>query len=327
MKLLVGILAVFLGSAAAAAAGEAMIERRDRRRLPPPGQLVDVGGRRLHLVIAGEERAGPTVILDGGMVSFSSNWAWVQPEVARAARVVAYDRAGLGWSDPGPRPRDAGQSARELRTALQRLRVSGPYVLAGHSYGGLVVRAFAALYPEEVAGIVLVDSSHPDQWARIGVSSRVLGFGSKASSVVARFGLFRLFDKEYRLLADGLPPRAHAELMAFARTPRALSTAGDAALAWDAVSRPMVDDAGGLGDLPLVVLSVTEQPKLGDKLTALQAELPALSSQSMHITVQGAYHEGLLTQRDAAGVVSKSILRVVEAARSGRRLAEELPSP
>lgn len=325
MKLLVGILTVVLGSAVAAVACEAMIERRERRRFPPPGQLVDVGGRRLHLVVMGEEQAGPTVILDGGMVSFSSNWAWVQPEVARGARVVAYDRAGLGWSDPGPGPRDAGQSAKELRTALRHLGITGPYVLAGHSYGGLTVRAFAALYPQDVAGIVMADSSHPDQWARFGVSSRVLGFGSKASSVVARFGLFRLFDKEYRLLADGLPPRAHAELMAFARTPRALSTVGDAALAWDAVSRPLVNDAGGLGDLPLIVLSVTEQPKMGDKLTALQAELPALSSQSRHVTVQGAYHEGLLAQRDTARVVTESILRVVEAARTGRPLAQEVP--
>ena len=220
VKLLAGILAAFLGLAGAAVAAEAMLERRDRRRLPPPGQLVDVGGHRLHVVVMGEEQAGPTVVLDAGMVSFSSNWAWVQPEVARVARVVACDRAGLGWSDRGPRPRDAGQSARELHEALARLGITGPYVLAGHSYGGLTVRAFAAIYPGDVAGVVLVDGSHPDQWARFGFSSRVPGFGSKGSSVVARFGLFRLFDKEYRLLADGLPPRAHAELMAFTRTPR-----------------------------------------------------------------------------------------------------------
>ena len=93
------------------------------------------------------------------------------------------------------------------------------------------------------------------------------------------------------------------------------------------MTRPLVNDAGGLGDLPLIVLSVTEQPRLGDKLTALQAELPALSSQSTHITVQGAYHEGLLAQPGAAGVVTESILRVVEAARSGRPLAGELPVP
>lgn len=322
MNPLIGIPAVILGLALVALAREALTERAERRRFPPPGRLVDVGGYRLHLVVSGDASAGPTVILDAGMVSFSSNWAWVEPELAKVTRVVAYDRAGLGWSDHGPRPRDAEQSAGELHTALQRLGITGPFVLAGHSYGGLAVRAFAALYPDEVAGMILVDGSHPDQWARFGISSKVLGYGNKFSSALARLGLFRLFDKEYRLLADGLPPRAHAELMAFGRTPRALSTAGDAALAWDDRTRSLVNEAPGLGDLPLIVLSVTEQPRMGGKLTAMQAELPALSSQGRHITVEGAYHEGLLAQRDDARVVTESILRVVEAVRSGRPLAD-----
>jgi pimeloyl-ACP methyl ester carboxylesterase len=321
MNPLAGLVLLILGLAVLAFAYEALTERKERQRLPPPGLLVDVDGHRLHLVVTGDEQPGPTVIVDGGMVSFSSNWAWVQPELAKVVRVVACDRAGLGWSDPGPKPRDAGQSARELHTALEQLGITGPYVLAGHSYGGLAARAFAAVYPQDVAGMVLVDGSHPDQWVRFGVSSKVLGYGNKASSVVARFGLFRIFDKEYKLLADGLPPRAYDELMAFGRTPRALSAAGDAALAWDDRTRPLVNNAPGLGDLPLIVLSVTEQPRMGDKLTAMQAELPGLSSQSRHITVEGAYHEGLLAQRDSARVVTESILRIVEAVRSGRPLA------
>jgi pimeloyl-ACP methyl ester carboxylesterase len=316
------ILGAILLLAVVAFAYEALTERNERHRLPPPGRLVDVGGYRLHVLVTGGGRPGPTVILDSGMVSFSSNWAWVQPEVAKVAPVVAYDRAGLGWSDPGPKPRDAEQSARELHTALERVGIAGPFVLAGHSYGGLAVRSFAALYPDEVAGMVLVDGSHPDQWARFGLSSKVLGYGNKASSVVARFGVFRLFNKEYKLLADGLPPRAYAELMAFGRTPRALATAGNAALAWDARTRPQVNAAGGLGDLPLIVLSVTEQPRMGDKLTAMQAELPGLSSKSRHITVEGAYHEGLLAQQADARVVTDSILQVIDAVRTGQPLPE-----
>lgn len=320
MKVVAGFLRIIIGTAIVALVLEALAERRERRQFPPPGRLVDVGGFRLHLRLAGEGKPPPTVILDAGMVSFSSNWAWVQPELAKVARVVAYDRAGLGWSDPGPKPRDAQRSAMELHEALQRIDIGGPYVLAGHSYGGLAVRAYAALFPQEVAGMVLVDGSHPDQWVRFGISSRVLGFGTKASSVAARFGLFRVFDQEYKLLADGLPDRARAELIAFGRTPRALSTSGDAALAWDRRTRPMINAADGLGDRPLVVLSVTEQPRMGDKLTELQAELPGLSSQSRHITVEGAYHEGLLSQRKNAQVVTEAILEVVEAVRSGRPL-------
>jgi len=174
--------------------------------------------------------------------------------------------------------------------------------------------------------MVLVDGSHPDQWVRFGISSKVPGYGNKAGSIVARLGLYRVVDKEYKLLAEGLPPRAYAELMAFCRVPRALSTAGDAALAWDARTRPMVNAAPGLGDLPLVVLSVTEQPRMGDKLTAMQAELPALSTQSRHVTVEGAYHEGLVSRPDHARIVTESILDVVRAVRSGERLGPSSPA-
>jgi pimeloyl-ACP methyl ester carboxylesterase len=234
---------------------------------------------------------------------------------------VAYDRAGLGWSEPGPKPRDAGTSARELRTALGSMGLPGPYVLAGHSYGGLVAQAFAALFPDDVAGLVLVDASHPDQWVRFGIPSKTIWFGNKASSVLARFGLFRLVNGEYRLLADGLPSRAHAELMALAPRPQALTTVGDAALVWDSISRPLVNQARDLGDRPLIVLSVTEQPRMGDKLTALQAELPGLSTNNRHITVQGAYHEGLVSRQEFARTVTDAILEVVEAVRTGRPLA------
>ena len=315
--LLVAIVALL----AVAFVAELVAEGRDRRRYPPPGQLIDVGGHRIHLSVAGQSKGTPTVILDSGMVSFSSNWAWVQGEVAKVACVVAYDRAGLGWSDPTPGPHDAGTNAERLATALRRVGVTGPYVLAGHSYGGLCMRAFAARYPEDVAGMVLVDGSHPDQWQRFGISSKVLGWSDRVGSMVARFGIFRLFNGEYRLLADGLPERARAELMAFASAPRALSAAGAAAAAWDAVTRPMVNNASDLADRPLIVLSVTQQPRKARELTELQATLPGLSSDSRHVTVQGAYHEGLLSRAEHARVVTKSILLVVEAVRTSTPLA------
>jgi pimeloyl-ACP methyl ester carboxylesterase len=296
---------------------QALATARDRRNFLPPGRLVDVGGYRLHLNLMGDSQVGPTVLLDAGMVSFSSNWAWIQPEIAKSARVVAYDRAGLGWSDPGPKPRDAGQSARELHTALERAAIPSPFVLAGHSYGGLVMRAFAALYPDEVGGMVMVDASHPDQWVRFGFSSRTLGIGNKAGSILARFGIFRIFNREYRLLAEGLPPQAYAELMAMSALPRALSSAGDAAMVWDSITRPQINSAGGLGEKPLIVLSVTDQPRMGEKLTELQAELPGLSSRGKQIVVEGAYHEGLVSQSKYARVVVEAILEVLRSVRDG----------
>ena len=324
MNILQIILIAVVGAAITGLVYQTIASRHDKRRFPPPGQLVDIGGRQLHLNIMGEDKGALTVILEAGMVSFSSNWAWVQPEIAKVARVVAVDRAGLGWSHPSPKPRDAGQSARELHTALEKLGISSPYVLVGHSYGGLAVRAFAALYRDEVDGMVLVDGSHPDQWVRMSVSSKVIATSNYVSALLARFGLFRIFKGEYRLLANGLPPQQYDELMALASAPRALASAGDSLFVWDSISRPLVNDAGSLGDLPLIVLSVTDQPRMGAKLTELQAELPSLSTNSQHITVQGAYHEGLVAQEKHAGVVTDAIRRVVEAVRKGTPIAEEV---
>jgi pimeloyl-ACP methyl ester carboxylesterase len=306
---------------------EAWLERRDRRRLPPPGQLVDVGGHRIHVVVWGEDRPGPTVILDAGMVSFSSNWAWVAPVLAASVPVITYDRSGLGWSEMGPGPHDGATNARELTRALDVVGARGPYVLAGHSYGGLTMRAFEALRPGAVKGMVLVDASHPDQWQRFGFSSRVLGRGNRVGGLLARFGLFRLVDREYEHLADGLPSPAHDELLAFSRTPRAFAASSRAAMAWDSVTRPLVNEAGDLGDRPLVVLSVTEQPRKDAELTELQAELPGLSTNSRHVTVEGADHEGLLSRAEHAAVVTEAILDVVEAVRTGHRLARPAAVP
>lgn len=317
------ILVIIAAAAIIGFAYQAFAVCSEKRRFLPPGLLVDVGGFRLHAQVAGRDNPGPTVILDAGMISFSSNWAWVQPEVARTAPVVAIDRAGLGWSDVGPNPRDAGSSARELHTALTKLGLPAPYVVVGHSYGGLTARAFAALYPDEVMGMVLVDASHPDQWVRMGITSRMMHYGSRLYEVLARFGVLRLFDGELKLLTSGLPPRQTAELMAIAGMPRSYRTVGNAMLVWDDLSRLLVNGAGDLGDKPLMVLSVTEQPFKGAKLTELQNELSSLSTNSLHITVQGASHEALVSQQRNALVVMDAILRVVAAVRDGQPLASD----
>jgi pimeloyl-ACP methyl ester carboxylesterase len=302
-------------------ASQAVAAARDRRAYPPPGRLVDVGGHRLHLHVAGEPRDRPTVVLDAGIGSCSVHWAWVQAELAPSVRVVAYDRAGLGWSDRGPRPRDAGRSADELRAALRVAGLAGPFVVAGHSYGGLVVRALADRYPEDVAGMVLVDASHPDQWAHIPASrgGRLVAWGNRLTGVLARLGVWRLLDPAPGLSA-GLPPRAAAELRAHLARPGPWAASADALAVWERLSRPQVNAARPLGALPLAVLSVTEQPAYAAVLTALQAALPSLSSNSVHWTVPGATHEGLVSRREHAMVVADAIRRVVEAARTERPL-------
>jgi len=302
--------------ALAGAAFQAAATARDRRAYPPPGRLVDAGGHRLHLHVTGEPQGRPTVILDAGIASCSAHWAWVQAELAPSMRVVAYDRAGLGWSDPGPRPRDARSSAAELGRALERAGIGGPYVVAGHSYGGLVVRAFADRYADDVVGMVLVDASHPDQWVRIPAArgGRLVAWANRLTGLLARCGVWRLLDPAPGL-TDGLPARQAAELRAHLARPDPWAASADALAAWEGATRPQVNAARDLGALPLAVLSVTEQAHFAGVLTRLQAELPRLSANSTHTTVRGATHEGLVSRREHALVVAHAIREVVEAAR------------
>lgn len=302
---------------------QAVATALDRRKYPPPGEMVSVGERRLHLQISGEDTGRPTVILEAGMASFSSNWAWVQEELSRDTRVISYDRAGLGWSDPAPETQDAYQSATDLHRALQAAGIPGPYVIAGHSYGGLVVRAFADLYREDVVGMVLVDGSHPDQWARMPASrnGKVNALSTRITGWLSRFGVVRLFNLE-RSLTEGLPEQEVAEMKAILSQPRSWATGSATLSIWPSRTTPRINAAQDLGDIPLIVLGVTEQPFYSDVLTALQAELPALSGNSLLHVVEGATHEGLIARKQYANVVSAAIRQVLGAAQTGQPLSE-----
>lgn len=304
---------------AAGAAYQAVATRRDKRDYPAPGRMVDVGGHRLHLQIAGEDSGMPAAVLEAGLDAFSANWAWVQMELAKLTRVVACDRAGLGWSEPAPGSRDARTSALELHAALRAAGIASPYVLAGHSYGGLVARSFARLYPEEVVGMALVDASHPDQWTRIPASrgGKVVALSNRVLAVFAFFGVLRLFDILTPQVAAGLPARQYAEMKAILALPRSSWTGADTLAVWNDLTRPHVTAAPGLGSVPLAVLSVAEQPRYGKVLSESQSELPALSSNSRHQIVLEATHESLISQRKHALEVAGAIRWVLEEAGTG----------
>jgi pimeloyl-ACP methyl ester carboxylesterase len=170
----------------------------DRKRFIGLGRMVDVGGgRRIYVSDMGEAMvAGPTVIFESGIAATSQNWLRVQQSVAGYTRAVSYDRGGLGWSSACASERTPTNIAGELHELLQLAGIPGPYVLVGHSFGGLVVRRYAALYPDDVAGVVLVDPMRIEEWPPVNESQRALlnrgirmaGFGIP----VARFGLARL---------------------------------------------------------------------------------------------------------------------------------------
>jgi pimeloyl-ACP methyl ester carboxylesterase len=165
----------------------------DQRRYPPPGRLIDIGGRNLHLIDNGA--GGPSVIFESGISATCLNWAQVRAQVDGFARACVYDRAWLGWSDPAHSPRTTLTIVDELHALLEGARIPRPYILTGHSFGGLVVRAYAAKYPDHVAGLVLVDPLSPGEWLNMSPSQvRMLGRGvalSRRGALLARIGVVR----------------------------------------------------------------------------------------------------------------------------------------
>ena len=155
-----GLLGLLVLVATATLAGQVQ-QYRLQRAHPPAGQMIEIGDHSLHVVRAGE---GASVVFENGTGGMALDWSLVQPALARQAGTFAYDRAGMGWSEPGPRPRTIDVLVEELREALQASGTPAPYVLVGHSFGGLLVRTYAYTYPEEVVGLVLVDASHEDQF-------------------------------------------------------------------------------------------------------------------------------------------------------------------
>ena len=147
-------------------------ETADRRTTRCPAGLVDVGGHKLHINCTGT--GSPTVVLEPGLGEPSTAMAWIAPDVAATTRVCVYDRAGRGWSESAGAPQDGVQVATDLHTLLDRAGEQGPYVLAGHSAGGLYVLNFAQLYPDQVAGVVLLDSMSPAAVHRHRRMARVL---------------------------------------------------------------------------------------------------------------------------------------------------------
>lgn len=200
MRVLVGLCGLLAVAAISGGTYQWVATRNDLAATPPPGRLVDVGGHRLHIWCTGS--GTPSVILETGLGGTSAGWGLVQPDVAQFTQVCSYDRAGMGYSDPGPSPRTTRRIARELAQLLDRGGISGPLILVGASIGGLTVRVFASEHSEHatrVEGLVLVDASHEDQQGEV---PRLAPFVPVLSSL----GVLRLLGVSFGLNPASLPP-------------------------------------------------------------------------------------------------------------------------
>jgi pimeloyl-ACP methyl ester carboxylesterase len=229
----------------------------DLRKYPAPGQMIDVGGHRLHIYCLG--KGEPTVVMEAGLSGWSTDWILVQPEVAKSTRVCTYDRAGYGWSDPGPLPRDSQQVASELHTLLSRSGIENNIILVGHSQGGLFVQYYAKTYPQQIAGIVLVDSVHPEQSLSMQEDVRKKYEGNLRTltlltRILAPTGLLRLVGQSETIIADKLPDEYQAMVRSLGFQSKAYWALDEETASFEQ-SQTEVRDAGPLPAVPLAVIS------------------------------------------------------------------------
>lgn len=307
---------------------QSVSETRDNQRYSPLGQMVDVGGYRLHLYCTGQ--GSPTVVLESGLGGPALQWILVQQELEKNTRVCSYDRAGLGSSDVGPLPRTSQQMAAELHTLLHNAGVEGPYVLVGHSLGGFTVRLFAHDYPGETAGIVLVASGSEDDVARMPPEYEKIEESNKQTDhlliTLARFGIMRIAGNlgllsSYTNLLSKYPLELQTEFIAetFYRSQYWATSYSEYSALNE--TRMQVAATGSLGDLPLVVLSgspdVSRLPpsfpieEIKKTFQDLQVELAGLSSRSTHIVCDTCDHYMPMTNPSIVVDAIKQVLAVI----------------
>jgi pimeloyl-ACP methyl ester carboxylesterase len=312
---------------AGGATWEALGKGAAARDYPPPGKLVDIGGRKIHVDCRGQ--GSPTVIFESGLGSGGSlDWSLVHDEIARTTRACAYDRAGIMWSDPKSTPQDGVAVARDLHAALDAAHVDGPLVMVGHSVGGPYITTFASLYGDRVAGLVYVDGSRPGQEDRLGalihknMHPSQVAWIAHAARDLAWSGLVRWYAS--RPSPTPLPARIKAEMAAYGS-----NSINGASSEVDGFDRTMAEAAKvhSLGDRPMVVLTamkpMSAKELKGMKLTPQQGaafkqlwktlhdEQLTMSTRSSEQTVPDSGHYIQIERPDVVIAAVKEVVATV----------------
>lgn len=278
---------------------------------PAPGTYIWVGDHRLHLDCEGS--GSPTVVFDSGLGGSSLDWTLVQPEVSSFTRACAYDRAGYAWSDPGSLPRDPDHIVADLEQLLGNGSVAAPYVLVGHSLGGLIVQRFARRNPGRIAGLVLVDATHEDQFRRLEEALVPAGqaHARRLVSAPARYEPHENLPENVRHLAVAFASRAQSIVVATSELSFLRRTAHPATA------------PGELPDVPLVVIShrlktpaaSPREGRLEDAWMQMQLEMAAGSRHSRHVIAATDDHYVHIREPDT---VIEAVREVVERYRRER---------
>jgi pimeloyl-ACP methyl ester carboxylesterase len=298
---------------AASASFNALALLRFRNLNPPPGEIVLVNGYRMHLNCSGS--GSPTLVLDSGLGNDALIWGGIQPKLAKTTRVCSYDRAGFGWSDSQPGPRDADHIAAELHQLLLQAKVNGPIVLMGHSIAAIYIRDYASRYPENVAGLIFVDGSTPLQDENPALKAAgETGLERRASILMMRSaamaGLFRLAGTCARPI-PGFDAHAGQLLEEDLCYPR-FASIGDELASFNASGHETAH-AGPFGALPVLILSQDPAKVLSQKhplrqmvdmegaWSQMQEDLKKLSTHSRRIIARGSTHAVQIDRPDLIG--------------------------
>ncbi len=276
---------------------QANAENNERQLYPPPGQLVDIGGgEEIHLRSWGSATDGPTIVLDVSAATPSSLWAWVGLALGEHHRVVAFDRPGMAWSRGPWAPRDSQHAADALARALSAADIPPPYVIVGHSYGGFSARVFAGTYPENVAGLALLDTTHPDGGGELRFATFY-----RIRAWLGHAGVFQLTppsDDFWELPAEERPAANAVNQWA-----SHLDTSAEELEAWHTSAAQVRAVGSDFGDLPLLVVSAVGSPAHID----LQRDLARLSSTGRFVEIN-ADHMGMLVSQPQ----SEHVVRAIE---------------
>jgi pimeloyl-ACP methyl ester carboxylesterase len=326
-RILIGFAGLVLFLMLAGVVYQFVATKIDEYRYPAPGEMVDVGGYSLHLYCTGEGGEAPTVVMDSGLGGTVLDWQLVQPEVAELTRVCTYDRGGMGWSAPGAQPRTSQQIVKELHTLLGNAGVQGPYVLVGHSFGGTNLQVYASQYPDEVAGMVLVDSALEDE--RTVPLTKSLQPSPVLLKILATIGVTRL---SYTLGGETLgltsPDLVDEQAAISSHRKHTFAVADETSSLEESFDENRAAPMS-LGDKPLIVLTAgplplevltsgglsQEQARQIDVLhSESQADLTQRSQNAKQIIAEDSGHYIHVEQPD---LVIDAIREVVEAARNG----------
>ncbi len=294
-RISLGFIGLLLIAALVGTAYQWLADRSDLAGTPPPGRLVDVGGYRLHIWCSGEVEPGtPSVLFDSGLGGDSFDWAEITSEISKLTQTCTYDRAGMGYSDPGPTPRTSGQIANELAALIKNSGITSPAVLVGLSFGGYNTRIVASKRPDLVAGLVLVSASHEDQGERDAAAGLPSGkppdIALKLAPIAASLGILRLAGMTFA----APPERAHPNVRPFVRatayrTSRYHTMANE--LRHTRESGREVAATRRQLSIPLVVLSDGKDSGPGAEIKReLQADMVTLSTRPCQVIAEDSGH-------------------------------------